>query len=103
MQYGAGPTTAQVDYRVTRSVGYMALLPIRACLNPVRPRGTGRSGTRLFMVVRSVPSSSLTNRVWVHPESLASPARPLPTITFCAFHGTATACWCAKHVHLHLL
>ena len=28
---------------------------MRVCLNPVRPCGTGRNGTRLFMVVRSVP------------------------------------------------
>ena len=31
VQHETGPTAVQVDYRVTRSVGYMALLPI-SCL-----------------------------------------------------------------------
>ena len=31
------------------------LQEVRACLNPIRPCGTGGNGARLFMAVRSVP------------------------------------------------
>ena len=32
---------------------------VRACLNSIRPCGTGRNGTRLFMSIRSVPRKKI--------------------------------------------
>ena len=58
------------------------------------------------MAVRSVPREK--DRVWVHPESWASPAKSVRKSTFCACHGTATACRAQNvstsiysDVHLH--
>ena len=72
---------------------------LRACHNPIRPCGTRRNVTRLFMAVPFV--SRQNYRVWVHPESWALPAKSLRTITFYACHGTATAC-CAQNMSTSL-
>ena len=76
------------------------MLTVRTRLNSIRPYGTGRNGTRLFMVVRSVPREK---RVWGSSRILGLASQiTVPTTTFGAWQDTTTAGWCAISVHLFL-
>ena len=69
---------------------------LRACLNSLRPCGTGRNGTRLFMAVRSVPRYKIVfGSIQNFEPRQPSQYEQQP---FSHVHDT-TACWCEKGVH----
>ena len=48
--------TLEIDGEVSGTSGCKVLLLVRVCLNFIRPSWNGWNGTRLFVVVRSIPT-----------------------------------------------